>query len=58
MGLAVWYSPRRLGVVVVLVIMVVLVVLVIIMVIIIIMVVMVVYFRVTLFIFHMVDVTS
>ena len=54
MGLAVWYSPRhrRLGVFIVVLVMV------FVLVIIIIKVVMVVYFRVTRFIFHMVDVTS
>ena len=45
MGLAVWYSPRRLGVVVLVLV-------------VIIKVVVVFYFRVTRFIFHMGNVTS
>lgn len=53
MGLAVvWYSPRRLGVVVVIM------VLVVIMVVLVIIMVVVLYFRVTRFIFHMGNVTS
>ena len=53
MGLAVWYSPRRLGVVVVIMVLVVIMV-----VLVIIIKVVVLYFRVTRFIFHMGNVTS